>query len=221
MKLSNPLIDQVRRTEYGKPINFKPIPELSYDKTSFNGFSDADIIGDQQPHRVHFQCHKKRYQLIGPWFNGDMTERSERTSSIAKLEHQGFTEQSTGAHIGKLGRYRVIEIGCPYRLLLKIRGNIDNLITASQRAEYQNHIITASLNNPVSSSCTYQVAWCSTKITHFSIPYSPNTSEFALKISSHEVSSVLTSKMLMDLSAQYCLVASLAFPKKIAVLAEV
>src|SRR5688572_30777743 len=63
-QLTLPLLGQVRRTEHCQASNLSSVEELSRDHRGFDGLANADVIGDEDPHRIELEGHHQRHKLI-------------------------------------------------------------------------------------------------------------------------------------------------------------
>ncbi len=77
---SLPLLRQVRRAQHGKPPDLATVEQFAGDDRCLDGLADADVVGDQEAHRVELERHHQRHELIGSRLDGDATEAAERTS---------------------------------------------------------------------------------------------------------------------------------------------
>ena len=78
-----PLLAQVGRAYDCEPLDLSAIEEFPGDQPGLDGLADADIVGDEQPHRVELQRHEQRHELIGARFDIEVAEAPERPGAGA------------------------------------------------------------------------------------------------------------------------------------------
>ena len=71
LKLAGPLLDEMWWAQDREAIRLAAIDQLAQNKSGFDRLSDADIVGDQQPHDRKPQCHQERHKLVGTRFEGN------------------------------------------------------------------------------------------------------------------------------------------------------
>jgi hypothetical protein len=69
-----------------------------------DGLADADVVGDQQPHRVELERHHQRHELVGPRLDGDAAEAAERSGRRAGGQPRGVPQQPPGGEVAEVGR---------------------------------------------------------------------------------------------------------------------
>ncbi len=74
LALGLPLLGQVRRAENREPADLAPVKQFPGHEQALDRLADADVVGNQQPDRVHLQGHQERHELIGAWLHGDLAE---------------------------------------------------------------------------------------------------------------------------------------------------
>jgi hypothetical protein len=97
-----PLLGQMGRTENGQALDLTAIQEFPGDERSLDSLADADVIGDEQAHRVELERHHQRHELVRPRLHRDAREAAERAGSGASGEPGGFAQQATGAEIADI-----------------------------------------------------------------------------------------------------------------------
>ena len=85
-KLALPLIAEMRGSENAKSPCDSAIEQLARDHPRLDRLADADVVRDQQPHRIKPQGHDERHELVGPRCYRDPTQRSERRRAGSKIE---------------------------------------------------------------------------------------------------------------------------------------
>ena len=78
LQLADPLVDQVRRAEHGEAVDLAAVEQLAGDERGLDGLADADVVGDEQAHRVQLERHQQRHELVGARLDGDLAEAAER-----------------------------------------------------------------------------------------------------------------------------------------------
>ena len=89
------------RAEHGQALGVAAIQHLPGDQRSLDRLADADIVGDQQPHRLEPECHQQRNELIRTGVDGDAPERAERPGGRAETEPESVAEQASAARIAR------------------------------------------------------------------------------------------------------------------------
>ena len=72
-----PLLGQVRRAQHGQAADLAAVEQLPGDGAGLDGLADADVVGDQQAHRVQLEGHHQRHELVGARLDGDAPEAAE------------------------------------------------------------------------------------------------------------------------------------------------
>jgi hypothetical protein len=91
-----PLIDEVRRAEDGAAGDFATVEEFSNNEPGFDGFSNSDVVGDEETDDRQAQGHQEWDQLVGAGLNGDVAEGAERAGSIAEFQVDGIAQKDGG-----------------------------------------------------------------------------------------------------------------------------
>jgi hypothetical protein len=81
-----PLVAEMRRAQHGKPPGEPAIEHFAGDHRRLDRLADADIVGDQKPHRRLPQRHDQRHELVRPRNDGDMPERAERSGTRTQAQ---------------------------------------------------------------------------------------------------------------------------------------
>jgi hypothetical protein len=131
-----PLLGQVRRAQNTEGLTLTSIQKLAGDQCSLNGLADANVVGNQNPHRVKLERHQKRDKLVRARLNGNPPERSEGSSAGPEAEPQGIAEEAGRAVIAGVGWVGKVETG---RLdcLQGGRDAGDFILCAAQRTQQQ------------------------------------------------------------------------------------
>ncbi len=119
LQLAEPLINEVRRTENGSALDIATVEELARDERRLDGLADADVVGDQQAHRIELERHQERHELVGARLDGDLTGTSERARAAAEREEQGVAQEECRVVAGALGHTRPRKARRSHRLGLQ------------------------------------------------------------------------------------------------------
>ena len=104
-----PLLGQVRRAEDHEPVGLAAVQQLAGDEAGLDGLADADVVGDQQAHRVQLEGHQQRDELVGARLDGDAAEGAEGAGAAAEAQADGLAQQAGAAEVTRLGRVGQIE----------------------------------------------------------------------------------------------------------------
>ena len=96
LKFAGPLVDQVRRAQYGEAFDLAPIQELADDHASLDSLADADVISDQEAHGLVPERHEQRRQLIGARLEAETPGAPERPGPSPQRKSQSVTEELRG-----------------------------------------------------------------------------------------------------------------------------
>ena len=77
---------------------------LPRDHASLDRLADADIVGDQQPHRVEPECHQERHVLIRTRLDRQPAQRSKRAGAAAQIEPHGVEDEACTRAVASGGR---------------------------------------------------------------------------------------------------------------------
>src|SRR5689334_22217976 len=97
-----PLLSKLWWTQDSQTGYLATVDQFACNETGFNRLANAYVIGDQEAHRVEFERHEQRHQLVGAWFNGDVAKRAKWSSARTESETHSITQQPTGAIIAQL-----------------------------------------------------------------------------------------------------------------------
>ena len=78
LQLPGPLIDEVRRAQHRKPVDFAAIQHLTEDQPGFDCLAHTHIVGIEEPDRVLAQRHHEGRKLIGARREVQAARASER-----------------------------------------------------------------------------------------------------------------------------------------------
>lgn len=95
-----PLIAKVGRAENGKAFDFAPVDKLAGNEQRFDGFPDADVVGDEKAERVEAEGHEKGDKLIDARTDGDPAEGTERGGALAQGQAGGLPEEMSAGRVG-------------------------------------------------------------------------------------------------------------------------
>src|SRR5215469_184898 len=85
----------MRRTQHSKPAYLSTIQKFPCNYTCFDRFTDARVIGDQDPDRIEAQRQQQGHELIGPRFTRNASERTKRAGARTKAQPNGISEQAS------------------------------------------------------------------------------------------------------------------------------
>jgi len=63
LQFADPLLDEVRRAQHGKRIDFSSIHQFAQDEAGLDGLPDPDVIGDEQARRLKAKRHQQGNKL--------------------------------------------------------------------------------------------------------------------------------------------------------------
>ena len=101
-ELGDPLVDQVRRAQHGEALDLAAVEQLARDERRLDRLADADVVGDQQPHRIELQRHQQRHELVGARLDGDLPEAAERAGAAAQRQQQRVAQEQRRVVAGLL-----------------------------------------------------------------------------------------------------------------------
>ena len=102
--LGLPLVREVWRGEHADALDLAAVEELAREQQRLDGLADADVVGDEQAHRVEAQAHEQRHELVRARLDRDPPEAAEGPGPVAHREAQRLVEQSRGRGIAEVGR---------------------------------------------------------------------------------------------------------------------
>ena len=88
-----PLLGERGAAEHGQAGRVALLQQLGGGQAGLDGLADADVVGDQQPHRVLPQRHQQRDELVGAGFDGEPGQRPERPGAGPEADPQGRAQQ--------------------------------------------------------------------------------------------------------------------------------
>ena len=101
-KLALPLFGQVGRAQHGDAADLAAIKQLAGDEARLDGLADADVVGDEHAHRLEFQRHHQRHELVGPGLDGDAPEAAEGAGGGPGGETRGIAQQPAGGEVAEV-----------------------------------------------------------------------------------------------------------------------
>jgi hypothetical protein len=81
-----PLFAKVGRAENAERLDLPAIEHFTGDEQSFDGFADADIVGDEHPNGIQAQGHEQRHELVRARADGHAAEGAERRGAFTEGE---------------------------------------------------------------------------------------------------------------------------------------
>ena len=91
-----PLLAEMRRADDREALDLATIEQLAGDQPGLDGLADADVVGDQEPHRLLAERHQERHQLVGARLDAEIAEGAERPGAGAELEPHGVAQEQAG-----------------------------------------------------------------------------------------------------------------------------
>ena len=159
LQLGDPLIDEMRRAQHGKGIDFAAIHELAQDEAALDCLPDADVVGDEDARRLKPKRHQQGNELVSARLEGQLGRRPERTCSAAEGQAQGVGQQRRLRLHGRRGVGGQIEARRLHRLHLEGRIEDDGVSLASgKRPEREDAFAGARQRDPLASARADQVA---------------------------------------------------------------
>ena len=77
-------------------MDFATVDQLARDEQCFDGFADADIIGDKEPDGIELERHKQGNKLIGARLDVDIAETAEGAGAGAELQTECIPQKKRG-----------------------------------------------------------------------------------------------------------------------------
>jgi hypothetical protein len=93
LELGHPLLDEVRRAQHDEPLDVAAVEQLAGDERGLDGLADADVVGDEQAHRVELQRHEQRHELVGARLDRDLAEAAERAGAAPQRQQQRVAQE--------------------------------------------------------------------------------------------------------------------------------
>ena len=101
-QLALPLFGEVRRAEHRQAADLAAVEQLAGDEARLDGLADADVVGDEHPHRVELERHHQRHELVGPGLDRDAAEAAERAGGGAGREAGGVAEEPARGEVAEV-----------------------------------------------------------------------------------------------------------------------
>ncbi len=162
----DPLLDQVRRAEHGKALDLAAVEQLAGDQQRLDGLADADVVGDQQAHRVELERHQQRHQLIAAGLDADVAEAAEWPGAAAQRQRQRIGQQRGGFAVADVVGRRGVEMCRPdVRFEFQVQpGGVG--LGARQRAQVQGLGLAGRQHHPVTAAGADQAAGGVSRCVH-------------------------------------------------------
>jgi hypothetical protein len=84
LELTDPLVDEMRRTQDGHSLDVAAIQQFSRDEPSLNRLAYSDVVRNQQTNTLELQRHQQWHQLVRTRLYCDLPESAERTGTAPK-----------------------------------------------------------------------------------------------------------------------------------------
>ena len=78
--------------------------QLGGDEAGLDRLPDADVVGDEEPHRVELERHEERDELVGARLDGDGAEGAERPGAGAEAEADRVAQEAARAEVAEARR---------------------------------------------------------------------------------------------------------------------
>ena len=88
-----PLLGERGPAEHGQAGRVALLEQLGRGQAGLDGLADANVVGDQHPHRILPQGHQQRDELVGAGFHREPGERPERPGAGPEADPQGRPQQ--------------------------------------------------------------------------------------------------------------------------------
>ena len=170
-QLPLPLLGERRAAQHRQAGRVALLKQLGRDQAGLHGLADADVVGDQQPHRVLAQRHQQRDELIGARLDGKPGQGAERARRRAEPDPHRGAQQA-----GRRSRACVRRVRCRERRgthVLQLREHPGHLVvTAAQGAQHEEvRRLRLRQHHPVPAAGGHQRAHLE-RCSH-SVPFSP------------------------------------------------
>ena len=93
LQLRDPLVHEVRRTEDDGAIDVAAVEQLAGNQQGLDRLAHADVVGDQQAHRIELERHQQRHELVSARLDRDLPETAERSGAPPQRKKQRVAQQ--------------------------------------------------------------------------------------------------------------------------------
>jgi hypothetical protein len=90
LKLSLPLVAQVRWADYAEATSISPVKQFPCDEPGFYRLANANVVRDEHPHWFELERHDEGHELVGTWTNRQTTDAAKRASATAQPKSGGI-----------------------------------------------------------------------------------------------------------------------------------
>ena len=150
-----PLLGQVRWAQHAHALRVALLQQLLGDQGRLDRLADADVVGDQQAHRVELERHQQRHQLVRARRHADPADRAERTGAGAEAEPQRVAEHAGRAVVAEVAgigqregrRLDRFEVG-------EDAGDLG--VGAAERAQHEQVVARLGQHHPFPVACSHQ-----------------------------------------------------------------
>ena len=74
-------------------LDVAAVEQLAGDQESFDGLAHADVVGNQQAHRIELERHQQRHELVGARLDRDLPEAAEWSGAAPQRQQQRVAQQ--------------------------------------------------------------------------------------------------------------------------------
>ena len=150
-QLALPLLGEGGRAEDGEPVRLAPGDQLGGDEAGLDRLADADVVGDEEAHRVELERHEERDELVGARLDGDGAEAPERPGAGAEAEPDGVAQEAAGAEVTEARGVGRRELG-GLDVLERREDPRDLFLRAAERAEDEEVVFRFGKDDPFAAT---------------------------------------------------------------------
>ena len=92
-QLSCPLVHEMGRAEDDGAIDVPAVEEFAGDEQGLDRLSYADVVRDEEAHRVELERHEQRHELVRAGFDRDLANAPEGAGAPSQREQQRVAKQ--------------------------------------------------------------------------------------------------------------------------------
>ena len=119
LHLGDPLVHEMRRAEDDGAIDVAAVEKLAGDKQGLDRFPDADVVRDEEAHRVELERHEQRHELVRARLDRDLSNAPKGSGAPPQREQQRIAKQESRVVPANLMRARQGEPSLANRLDLQ------------------------------------------------------------------------------------------------------
>ena len=106
-----PLLGEMGRTEDGEPARLAAVEQLAGDEAGLDRLADADVVRDEDAHRVLLEGDQQRDELVMARLDGDAAEGAEGAGAAPEAQARRLAQEARAAEISGLGGVGQVERG--------------------------------------------------------------------------------------------------------------